>query len=466
MRRAPSTRRLTIAVAVVAVATTVAVALVPPLRFAYEGDEIHVAIVTAIALIGLLVAGLVLARFQRSRRVRDLGLFAALAVLSLSNLGFGSIPAAFGIVNTNFAAWAPLLGRVAGTFLLAASVALPDRQVDETRQSAAIVFLCCLGALVAIGLTTAEFAPDWGTPVPPGLTAGESTEPSFERPGAAVLEFVLVGMYVVAAIGFSTRSDRDPSDPLIAAFAVAAPLGAAASLNYALFPSLYGGWVYTGDVFRAGFYAVLLLGAARELIAWQGQIAEAATLRERRRIARNLHDGLAQELAYIVGQTRGLADASGGMGGFDHLVEAAERALDESRTAIAALTRPIDEPLDVAIAQAAEEVAGRVSARVRFDLERGVHVTPEVREDVTRIVREAVTNAARHGNASNIELSLTNKSELHVRISDDGDGFDPADPGRRGFGLTSMRERAQANGGELRIHSRPGGGTEVEVVIP
>jgi len=461
-----ATQRLTVVAGVIAAAATLLILAIEPLRFAYEGDEIHVAIVTAVALIGMLAAGLVLARFQRSGRLRDLALFAALAVLALNNLLYGSVPAAFGAINTNFAGWAPLIGRVVGTLLLAVSVALPDRRVEDRRPAALWTFGGCLAVLTAIGLAAAQWAPGWSTPLPPGLTAADSGSPSFDRPAAALLEFVLVGLFVVAAIGFVTRAKRDPQDPLIGAFAVAMPLGAAASVNYALFPSLYAGWVYTGDVFRLGFYAMLLVGAARELVAWQAQLAEAAVLRERRRIARDLHDGLAQELAFIVGQTRSLADMSGSSGGFDHLVAAAERALDESRNAIAAMTRPVDEPLDVALAQAAEDVAGRVGAKVRFDLERNLRVAPEVREDLARIVREAVTNAARHGNASTVTLTLNDNGGIRVRIADDGDGFDPESPGRRGFGLTSMRERAQANGGELTIRSEPGGGTQVEVVIP
>lgn len=466
MRRPFPTRRLTVATAVVAVAATVLIAVLEPLRFAYEGREIRLAIVTAVSLIGLLAAGLVFARFHRSSRLQDLLLFAALAVLALSNLAFASLPSAFGYLDTNFSAWAPVLGGLAGAILLAVSAAIPDRRLRETARPGAWTAGACLVLLAVLGLAAAQLAPGWSTPLPPGLNAADSGAPSFERPGASAIEALLALLYGIAAIGFVRRARLDPSDPLISSFAVAAPLGAAAALNYALSPSLYGGWVYTGDLFRLGFYGMLLVGAARELVAWQAQLAETAVLRERRRIARDLHDGLAQELAFIVGQTRALADASGGTGSFRHLVAAAERALDESRTAIAALTRPVDEPLDVALAQAAEDVAERVGTRVRFDLARNVRVAPGVREDLARIVREAVTNAARHGEAEIVTVALENSRDLRVRVSDDGLGFDPEKPARRGFGLTSMRERAQANGGDLTITSQPGGGTQIEVVIP
>src|SRR5439155_1333670 len=259
--------------------------------------------------------------------------------------------------------------------------------------------------------------------------------------------------------GFIARAERT-GDELFGWFALASPLAAIAGVNYFLFPSLYPGWVYTGDVFRLGFYLVLMIGAAREINAWQAELAEAAASGERRRIARDLHDGLAQELAFIVGQMRWLVEQTGEEGPFSQIAAAAERALDESRSAIAALSRNIDDPLDVALAQAAEDVAARTGARVHFDLEPGITVEPELREDLARIVREAVSNAARHGEAKTVTVALSNSSEaIRLRISDDGEGFDPDAPRRRGFGLTSMRERAEARGGRISVTPTPGEGT-------
>jgi signal transduction histidine kinase len=82
-----------------------------------------------------------------------------------------------------------------------------------------------------------------------------------------------------------------------------------------------------------------------------------------------------------------------------------------------------------------------------------------------RIVREAVTNAARHGEAGQITVRLSNGRGLHLEVKDDGKGFDPVDR-RGGFGLESMRERAIALGGEFRLDSSPGHGTEIQVVLP
>jgi signal transduction histidine kinase len=133
------------------------------------------------------------------------------------------------------------------------------------------------------------------------------------------------------------------------------------------------------------------------------------------------------------------------------------------------LTRPLDEPLDEALARSAQDVAERLGARVTFHLERSVEAPAPLREALLRIAREAITNAARHGGAQALTVSLTRAEDLTMTVADDGCGFDPAAPPKRpggGFGLTSMRERAEALGGALAISSAAGRGTTVEVVVP
>lgn len=451
--------------AAVAVAT-VAVAVVSPLRFAYDAGDVHVMIATAVALIGTLAAGLVTARFLRQSSLQDLALAGALVSLSATNLFLSAIPLAFGEVNTRFVAWAPFAGRLVGGLLFALSVAVPDKVVPRPRRAAWLMFI---GALACVGLIAAVvglLGPNWADPLRDAIAPGSSDRPHLTSDtNQIVLLAVVFGLYLIAALGFVKRAEKT-GDEMDGWFALAAPFGAAAALNYLLFPSLYPGWIYTADLFRLGFYMMIAVGEAREIASWQKQLVEAAASGERRRIARDLHDGLAQELAFVVGQTRSLVEETGEGGPFANIAAAAERALDESRTAIAALSRDVDEPLDAALAQAAEDVAGRTGTHIRFDLETGIRVTPETREDLARIVREAVSNAARHGEAANVSVALSNTDAIRLRVVDDGKGFDPHAPRRRGFGLTSMRERAEVRGGILNVKSQPGVGTEVEVVLP
>jgi signal transduction histidine kinase len=123
----------------------------------------------------------------------------------------------------------------------------------------------------------------------------------------------------------------------------------------------------------------------------------------------------------------------------------------------------------VSIAQHAQELALRWGLDVRVDVRDHVDVLPEKQQEVLRIVGEALSNAARHADATTISVHIGGRGgRLLVAISDDGRGFD-ADEERvaaRGFGLRSMRERAQLLGGDVRLASEPGSGTRVEIAIP
>ena len=86
--------------------------------------------------------------------------------------------------------------------------------------------------------------------------------------------------------------------------------------------------------------------------------------------------------------------------------------------------------------------------------------------ELTRIVREATTNAVRHGGAREVHVRLEQAGDgARLLISDDGAGFDPT-VRPTGFGLRSMADRAALLGGEIRIHAAPGAGTVIEVVLP
>ena len=192
--------------------------------------------------------------------------------------------------------------------------------------------------------------------------------------------------------------------------------------------------------------------------------ARVAALDERRRVARDLHDGLAHELAFISGKANALRrrDASEDIA---ELVTAAERALDEARRAISVLSSAQHEPLGAALAHTAEDLAVRHSMALRLDVDPDLDASPAVVENVLRVVREAITNAARHGRATTITLQGWRDDALHVVVEDDGCGFDPAAV-TRGFGLVSMRERAAALQGSLELRSVTGRGTRLEMSLP
>jgi signal transduction histidine kinase len=144
-----------------------------------------------------------------------------------------------------------------------------------------------------------------------------------------------------------------------------------------------------------------------------------------------------------------------------------QRALDESRGAISALGRPVHEPFPLALAHTAEEVAARLGARVELDIDAQVTVPPAWEEALTRILREAVANAVRHGRARRVIVRLGDADGILLRVTDDGDGFDTNGPrSEASFGVAGMKERAEALGGAFKLDSRPGHGTSVEVMLP
>jgi signal transduction histidine kinase len=190
-------------------------------------------------------------------------------------------------------------------------------------------------------------------------------------------------------------------------------------------------------------------------------------LDERRRVARDLHDGVAQELAFISSQMHWLRTQPDDKETTGQIMEAVQRALDESRGAISTLSRPVQHSLDLALATTAEEVAERLGAKLELDLQPGVRTSPAWEEALPRILREAVANAVRHGRANTVSVRLRNSDGIWLRIADDGEGFDPTRPrAENSFGLISMRERAEALGGEFRLDSKPGQGTSVEILVP
>jgi PAS domain S-box-containing protein len=188
-------------------------------------------------------------------------------------------------------------------------------------------------------------------------------------------------------------------------------------------------------------------------------------LEERRRVARDLHDGLAHELAFVATKARASLRTPDSQI-LAQIANAAERALDEARRAISVLSSSLPERLDVAVAQTAEDLGSRHRMAVSLDLSPDVVVAGEVAENLLRILREAMTNAGRHGHANRVAVRLWRNGDVHLVVDDDGCGFVEDERARRGFGLLSMQERAEAMAGRLLVASSPGRGTCVEAVIP
>ena len=450
--------------AVAAGAATAVVAMLPALQVAVRAPSLHVALETSSALVASLGAYLSLGRYRRSRLLPDLLLFAALSFLAYSSVFFAAFPAAVnGGDSSVVSGWAATSAGVCAAALFAASAFAPREFVQDVRRARVWTMTGLLACLTAILVSAIALR----NVLPPLLSSGPNAN-ALDRPDLVghpiVLSMQLAGflLFAAAAVGFARRSN-ETGDWILRWLGVAAILGAAARLSYFLYPSIYSDWVYTGDAFRLLFYLAVLGAAALEIRSYWNSVAEAAVLEERRRIARDLHDGLAQELGYVLRNLRRLDPD-------DRLVQRIEsgvrRAVDESRRAIAALTEPLDEPLEAALARAARDAARRVNASVVLEVTPGIELDRDARETLVRIAAEAVTNAGRHGGASLIRVRCTNGDRIRLRVSDSGRGFDTsAAQNGSSFGLIGMRERAETIGAEFAVASTLGAGTDVEVTL-
>ena len=240
----------------------------------------------------------------------------------------------------------------------------------------------------------------------------------------------------------------------------------ATRLYYFALPSTSPQWVSPREGLRLVAVALLAASAVSQELQLRARAARAAALAERRRVAQDLHDGIAQDLAFIAAHG---AQMAGQLGDEHPLTVAARRALAVSRGTISELSDMSATNADEALEAVALELRGRFGIAITVYAHPDVRIPSEATEHVTRIAREAIANAARHGQADNVVVSLRPATEgMSLSVRDDGQGIpcSPAGETPEGFGLRSMRERAAALGGCLTVRPRRSGGTELEVLLP
>jgi signal transduction histidine kinase len=453
----PSTPALTVVAAAVGLVATMAIITTPFLLFGVRNPALHVALDSVDACIAVLLAYLLYGRFTRSRRLQDALLAEGLGLVALASVATSLISPIDGLQPYTLETWVPLSLRLLGALVIAAAGLSGDQEVHGlTRSRTVMTPLVLAGVLVG-----ALFVFHTSLPV----AVAETVPASAARPDVTGHPLLLAAQavgalsFVVAAAAFSVQAaGRD--DPLLRWVGPACALSAFSRLHYVLFPSIYSGWIYTGDLLRTASYLLLFVGAAREIgTYWRGQ-ARLAVLDDRRRLARELHDGVVQELSYIRSEAHLITDD--GVRG--RIVDSVDRATDESRAAIDTLGSDGDDPLGLLLHGAARQVAERYGGQVVVDLDVSIDATPEQGHDLVRITREAVSNAIRHGRARNIGIGLQrDRGNRRLVVHDDGGGFDPEASEGTGYGMTSMRERAEHLPGRLQVISAPGRGTTVVV---
>jgi signal transduction histidine kinase len=417
-----------------------------------QSTVVNAATGSAGAVVVILTAYFFVRRMHRTLALADVLLGSALTLLPAVSAIATVMPALDPAADREFVQAAAAMGAgVVASLGLVVAAAAGNRHVSGTKAADRIYIATVLaGVLVVAGVAPLA---DWADL---GASAGG-------RPGLLTAVHLIASVAAGAASVIFFLASARGRDPVLQWLALAAGIIATAHLTDGLLPWAMSETVSGGNLVQVAGWLALLVGGIRDFEWVHRRDAEDAVLDERRRLARELHDGLAQELAYITTESRRLA----GHPGAEHLAEAAERALEESRAAILALTRPSDEPLERTIADAAQSIGARAGIDVTVAVRPGLDAPADVRQALLRILREAMGNAARHGRASTVHVSLDGPSPLVMAIADDGNGFDPAAARRPdSLGLQSMEERAFNLGGRLSIESIGGEGTTVAMVLP
>ena len=448
------------------------VTISPLAYFAYDNAALHLALETAEGVIAGVLAYLAVERYRATGRLQHVILAWVFSVLASANLFLAAGPLVAEQARPGaWLTWATLGVRLVAVAGLCAGALVGPGRVRRPTTLPFAVLGATLAVFTVIALA-ASAADAWlADPVNALLSPRDRAGAwSVGHPLVLAVQLLALVLYAGAAVGFQ-RQAREQDDELLGWLAAGAVLGAFARFNYFLFPSLYSNFVYTGDLLRFGTYLFFLIGAAREIDRYWHDQTRLAAAEERRHLAHELHDGLAQELAFIHSQAAAMASGMRYPGMVEHLSAAAARALAESRRAVAALAGDVsdatgNESLPEALALAAREVATRAGATVEVEADGSPSVPGPIHEALLRVVREAANNAVRHGGATTVTLCLfTSGGGLRLTVDDNGTGFDPSAV-RSGYGLRSMRERVEGLGGTLAVRSASGEGTVIEVELP
>lgn len=202
------------------------------------------------------------------------------------------------------------------------------------------------------------------------------------------------------------------------------------------------------------------------------EVRTLATAEERRRLAREIHDGIAQEIAslgYVVDSLVADADSEDQREGLRGLRQELTRLTSELRLSIFDLRSEVSPStgLGAVLSDYLRQVGSRSGLTVHLTLAEGTKRLPTATEtEILRIAQEAITNCRKHANARNVHVSLVVEAPYaRLTITDDGRGL--GTPREDSFGLRTMRERADRVGASLRVRNRTTGshGTEVTLVV-
>jgi signal transduction histidine kinase len=381
----------------------------------------------------------------------------------------------------------------AGVLLLLGSVAALGWWRMPVDGRAAMVVAGPALAVGAIGLLILAAPIELPALIPPellirSLQPGQAVGFELLASPMALAQLAIGMVYLAAAIGYARLADRlagrGRAREYTTLLAVALVVAAFTQLHYAVVPGTYTGVVTGGEALRLLFYVLILAGVAlasrRDLIDLARANRSLASLREldrdrvaleeRARLAREIHDGLVQELwlaRLAHGQLRQVEQLPKEAHTLvDRVDSALEAALSEARQAVIVLHASPDTSMGSLLREVIEDFADRFGLEVECMIESEPTRLPEKSVgEVLRICREALNNVRKHADATLTRVTLTAESDsVILSIFDNGRGFESAGV-KQGYGMKSMRDRAASIGAQLEVVSAPMDGTRVALVL-
>lgn len=416
----------------------------------YELQDARLVFDTAVAVVAVFVCVLTSIRFLVEGRTLDLLLAGGFWSIAVGTVAFGLVPVLAGGTLSSSTAWQYIGARLLGAGLIAIAPYVDGRLAARRRG------LVAVGAGVVGLLALGTIGPQVpGAAIP---SAGDLVQGSYVRLAAALLTL----LWFVALVGFGRRYRRYGRD-LDSWICLAATLAVFADLHLVLTPVVSNDFVLQGDFLRVLAYGILGVGVWRAISHAEFGRAVAD---ERARVAREIHDGLAQYLFAISTQVSMLESGAPLDEVLPRLKRAATSAQQEARFAVLALSSAGGSArFDSALRRYVDVLTADGELDVEVDLDPQVRLAPDEQIEVFRILQEGLGNARRHAGARHVEVSISQRTGRRVvLVSDDGIGFDEASS-PAGQGIANMRLRAKAIEGQLTLRSAAGRGTAVEVVL-
>jgi signal transduction histidine kinase len=429
-----------------------AFASTPGRRSTFSLPELRLFLDTAVLVAGILVAVLAGVRFSVEGRKLDLLLCAGFAAAAGGTLAFAIGPVIGGEPIHRAEAWAGVAVKLIAAGLIALAPFAHGRISARGRALTRTAFV--LAALIVF----VWLAMRWLESELPVLGSARHQQP-FLLAGALAVQ-ALLALITLIGFGLRFRAQREDFDRWLA---LAATLTLFAGLQDIFTPIVSSRDVALGDFLRLLSYVILLVGVWRAIRSAEFGRAVAE---ERARVAREIHDGLAQYLFAVSTHVNMLENGADPATAVPRLKEAAALAQQEARFAVLALSSASgNAPFDAALRRYVEFLTADGELEVELEVDAGVRLGPDEQIEVFRIVQEGLANVRKHAGARTAYVTIgAPDGRRLVRITDDGAGFD-GEIDRAGQGLRNIRMRAAAIGGGFRLRTSPGRGTALEVTL-